>query len=490
MELEGFIALQVHQVKGREEPLRVAWRSLRVQDLGRRAWVPLFDGADLRGLHAAGGGGWKVQDGVLVGALAPGERRAGLLLADRPFGDFTVRLEARLTGGNGGIYLRAQEADTAAGAAGVQLDLDAQKGVPGLYETGGRGWLRPPQASPRWKAGDWNEVTLAAHGGRVVAHVNGARVADAPDLAAAPAPAGLLGLELAPGGAPRLEVRRLEALSDPIPPPVAGFPIGRCVKVLGISAPEDAQTAGFEYVELSLPNLLPLPDEEFARTVTRIQGLGIPALSGYGFMAADARVVGPSLDPAREAEQLERGLDRASRLGLKMVVFGNGQSRRVPDGFAPAQAWKQLVEFGRRAARAAEKHGLTVLLEPLPPTATNLVNTVAEGLALVKAVGHPRFQLLVDYTFMVASKEDLSILHKAAPHILQVEIANPNGRVYPRGADEADYAAFFRALHRGGYRGGFSVHGKPDVFFADAPRAITVLRRLAAEALLPPRQGS
>ena len=71
--------------------------------------------------------------------------------------------------------------------------------------------------------------------------------------------------------------------------------------------------------------------------------------------------------------------------------------------------------------------------------------------------------------------------HTARIHatIRQIEIQNPNGRVYPRSVDEADYASFFRALKAGGYRGGFSVHGGPTDFFTDAPRAIDVLRRLA-----------
>jgi sugar phosphate isomerase/epimerase len=82
---------------------------------------------------------------------------------------------------------------------------------------------------------------------------------------------------------------------------------------------------------------------------------------------------------------------------------------------------------------------------------------------------------------MIMGKEDMAILHDAGRHIRQVEISNPNGRVYPRDPDEADYASFFRALRRGGYRGGFSIHGRPTDFFTDAPRAIALLRRLAAE---------
>lgn len=267
----------------------------------------------------------------------------------------------------------------------------------------------------------------------------------------------------------------------PTPAPVSNHPIGRCVRVLGVTAPEDAKTAGFEYVELALQDLLPLPDAEFAKIVERIRKLGLPAISGYGFMPADVAIVGPGVDWAKVDDALRHGIGRAKQLGLSMVVYGNllNRSRRAPEGFSPAEAGKQLQDFGKRAAREGKRHGITVLFEPMPVSSTNTINTVAEGLALVEAVNDPNFQLLVDFGYVTQSKEDLKILHKAAKHIRQVEIQNPNGRVYPKTADEADYASFFRALKEGGYRGGFSIHGAPTDFFTDAPRAIGMLRGVA-----------
>jgi sugar phosphate isomerase/epimerase len=272
---------------------------------------------------------------------------------------------------------------------------------------------------------------------------------------------------------------------DPSPPPVPDYPIGRCVQVLGVTAPEDAKTAGFEYLELALQALLPLSNDEFAKVVTRLKAVGLPAISGYGYLPADLKVVGPDVDVARLERELKRGLDRAHQLGLTMVVHGNllGKTRTAPEGFSHERALQQLTEFGRLAAREAKARGITVLFEPMPPRNANLVNTVAEGLALVEAVNHPNFQLLIDYGFFVEMKEDLAILHRAAPHIRQIEIQNPAGRVYPQRADEADYAGFFRALKKGGYRGGFSIHGKPTDFFNDAPRAIAMLRGVAGAEL-------
>src|SRR5262245_49806400 len=123
----------------------------------------------------------------------------------------------------------------------------------------------------------------------------------------------------------------------------------------------------------------------FAGVVERIRAIGLPATSGYGFMPADVPIVGPLVDWAGVEKALDKGLGRAKQLGLTMVVYGNllAKARRAPDGYDPR---KDLIEFGRLAAKAGRKHGIIVLMEPMPASSTNTVNSVAEGLELVEAV--------------------------------------------------------------------------------------------------------
>src|SRR5258706_8070883 len=77
---------------------------------------------------------------------------------------------------------------------------------------------------------------------------------------------------------------------------VPGYLIGRCVRVLGVTAPEDARKVGFEYLELALQDLLPLDDSEFDRVVKRLKAIGIPLVSGYGFLPPKLHVAGPGVD--------------------------------------------------------------------------------------------------------------------------------------------------------------------------------------------------
>ena len=69
-----------------------------------RGFVKIFDGKSLDGWHVSGktghgtGGKWVVEDGAIVGSQdRPGN--GGIILTDKPYGDFEVALEMRTTSG-------------------------------------------------------------------------------------------------------------------------------------------------------------------------------------------------------------------------------------------------------------------------------------------------------------------------------------------------------------------------------------------------------
>jgi len=180
MTQSGFIGLQVHGTRSKE-PLHVRWRNIKIKDLGRHYWKPLYDYAALSGWHAIGGGKWEVKDGVIVGTSGASEKRHGLLVSDAVFKDFTVRLKFKALKGNSGFYFRVDETKDAVGVHGFQAEIDAEKDVGGLYETAGRGWViqpKPEDVKKWFKPGEWNDMTVSAHGRRIVVHVNGKKTAE------------------------------------------------------------------------------------------------------------------------------------------------------------------------------------------------------------------------------------------------------------------------------------------------------------------------
>ncbi len=159
------------------------------------------------------------------------------------------------------------------------------------------------------------------------------------------------------------------------------------------------------------------------------------------------------------------------------MVFGSGGARRVPDGFSKDEAFEQLVAFGKRIAPEARSHGITVAIEPLRREETNIINSAAEGLALVEAIGDPNFQLMIDFYHLASEKEHPAIVSRAKDHLRHLHMANPAGRVFPIAWEEYDYAPFFSTLRQAGYDRRISVEASTKDLAADAPRAIALLRR-------------
>ncbi len=147
------------------------------------AWKPLMDGKTLAGWHKVGEGEWTVEDGAFVGR-ANKTRLYGLLVSDKQFKDFTVRLKFKYLSGDSGFYIRTiiKEPEKAHGLQ-VQVGL-VGSGTGGIYESYGRAWLdkpTPEQEKKFTKTTDWNEMTIAAHGGNIVVHVNGVKTAELKD---------------------------------------------------------------------------------------------------------------------------------------------------------------------------------------------------------------------------------------------------------------------------------------------------------------------
>lgn len=149
----------------------------------------------------------------------------------------------------------------------------------------------------------------------------------------------------------------------------------------------------------------------------------------------------------------------------------------MPDGVPRDEATSQLVAFGKRIAPEARARGITVAIEPLRREETNIINSAAEGLALVEAIGDRNFQLMIDFYHLASEHESPSIVGRAAGHLRHLHMANPDGRVFPRAWTEFDYAPFFAALRQIGYAGRISVEASTKDLSTDAPRAIALLRR-------------
>lgn len=239
---------------------------------------------------------------------------------------------------------------------------------------------------------------------------------------------------------------------------------------------------GFDYIELGMSATARLTDAEFAETKRILADCGLPCEAMNGMLPPEVRVTGSNVQAQKIHDYLDLAFGRARELGVKVVVFGSGGARAVPDGFEYAQAWRQLANYLRMAERHAHEHDLTIAIEPLRRAECNIINYVSEATLLASLVNMPHIGVLGDLYHMVTGSEPLSSLTQAGELLQHIHVANGIGRWFPKPRDGENYAGLFETLTNMGYSGRVSIEGKTNDLLTDAAVAYRYLDQLRSNA--------
>jgi D-psicose/D-tagatose/L-ribulose 3-epimerase len=251
-----------------------------------------------------------------------------------------------------------------------------------------------------------------------------------------------------------------------------GIDVGVCGSAENFSK---AEQLGFDYYEPGAAAISTMSATEFAGFRDRVLASRIRCQSVNGLIRA-LHVDGPQADLEAVSAYLETTLERCRELGATTAVWGSNTSRNVPDGFSREEAWRQIKIFLNRAGDIAATKRITIAIEPLRKQESNIINTGAEALRLVREVNHPHVQMIIDYYHMRVEKEDPEIVRTAREHIVHMHFANPEGRRWPHDPHEDPvYARFFEIVKQVGYRGGISIEGT-GTFEADGAASLAFFR--------------
>lgn len=209
---------------------------LRREALDYDGFVSIFDGKTLDGWHVSAktghsrasrnttGGRWVVEDGAITGSQdIPGN--GGIILTDKPYGDFEVIVEMRNDyGPDSGLFLRSTERGA---AYQYMVDYHGGGNLAGIYGEGLSGGIHlrnfdftgdpseirehdclfalriPPEAWPRfWKHGEWNELRARIVGNppRITTWINGVRFMEFEDTEKRHPDTGGIALQVHGGG--------------------------------------------------------------------------------------------------------------------------------------------------------------------------------------------------------------------------------------------------------------------------------------------------
>ena len=104
--MKGFFGLQIHAGKSGS----VAWKNIRVKDLGESKWEPFFVKGDdgkyqLVDAKFVLPEEWSfTEDGVLCGVHSKTQEKDGLVISTKNYDDFIARVTYRMHGGNSAMY--------------------------------------------------------------------------------------------------------------------------------------------------------------------------------------------------------------------------------------------------------------------------------------------------------------------------------------------------------------------------------------------------
>ena len=239
-----------------------------------------------------------------------------------------------------------------------------------------------------------------------------------------------------------------------------------------------AKQLGFDYVESCFALPAEDSDEDYARFCDELKKNDIPCLSVNCFLPSSLKVTGEAVNYAALREYIERGMRRASDLGIEKVVFGSSGARNLPKGYPFEKGINDLVYFLREiVSPIALACGITVVIEPLSPKDANIIQSVKEGAFLASAVNRENIRLLCDLYHMcnvADTPEDIVAMKGLLKH---AHIAEPKNRRYPAPGDEYDYKSFTDALAAAGCETCSLEAGTSD-FASDAAKAMEVFRTL------------
>ena len=157
-------------------------------------------------------------------------------------------------------------------------------------------------------------------------------------------------------------------------------------------------------------------------------------------------------------EYIEALIHFCADIGGKILVHGSPHQRTVQEGWDFQESWNFAKETFKVILKTALKRNVLYCIEPLAHTTTNFINTVTDGIQLVREIRHPNFKMVFDCRG--ASRQEKSVseaLLRAldSGYLRHIHVNDANGG--GPGFGETRFIPILKSLTRNGYRGYVSV---------------------------------
>lgn len=229
--------------------------------------------------------------------------------------------------------------------------------------------------------------------------------------------------------------------------------------------------AGYDCIEMHMREIMQMDGGEFDAACRKLRDSSLVCEVLDNPVPLDQVIADESFDLDFYQDYLKKGADRAAGIGVRYYVFGNGRTRSLPASGDIEAAKEKNLAFMCMLADIAAQRNITVLIEPLGPTVSNVIHSIPEAIEYAGVVGKPNIGTFIDYRWFVDRKHPFQMIEKYGQYIRHVHIDNPDfafpKRLVPKVNDGHDYTSIFQALQKINYQGIISIEANT---FLDWPQ--------------------
>src|SRR4051794_3806063 len=188
------------------------------------------------------------------------------------------------------------------------------------------------------------------------------------------------------------------------------------------------ETMPFDFLEENVQQFLipERPQADFEALLREARRLPVPIETAYAFLPGDLNLVATpqqQVDTVRLERYVKTALQRAEQVGIRVIGFGSAVARSCPEGYDHDDALQQIEEHLATWNAWAGEYGIQIPMEPMAYEVTNVVNTIAEGGALISRIATTGARLLADTYHMGRNHEDPETLLPVGPLLGHVHVA-------------------------------------------------------------------
>jgi len=217
----------------------------------------------------------------------------------------------------------------------------------------------------------------------------------------------------------------------------------------GAHAVSRAAALGFSYVVVPIRNHENIDPEAIRRIFA---GAGLkpvttsPLQADNDISSTDRSVWQRGVDRHKKALDLAAAMGADRMGGILYSQFGKASRAATADNF------KAAAEGLAQVAEKAKTMGMLLSLEVVNRYETNLINTAADAVRLIEAIGFDNVKVHLDTFHMNIEEDDMmGALETALPHLAYFEIDQNHRGLLSRGT--LDFSPFLSRLRDTGYGG-------------------------------------